>query len=148
VVPGAEEPPGAAGPGVPSEIGGPRRRLREARLRAHRVHPRYSDTEFALLEGAAKASRMKIGGYVAEASLAAARAEDPTAGVADYRALIKSLMAANRQLAGVGNNLNQLTWHLNKDGPWPADETVGRLLNRVEAAIAEVDVAIARVTER
>ncbi|MFF0004543.1 plasmid mobilization relaxosome protein MobC [Streptomyces tibetensis] len=98
----------------------PRRRLRQPRLREHRAHPRYSDGEFAELARAADVSRMPIGGYVAEASLAAARAEDPSAAVADYRAMVKALMAANGQLGGVGNNLNQLTWHLNKDGAGPA----------------------------
>ncbi len=90
---------------------------------------------------------MQIGGYVAEASLAAARAEDPTSAVADYRATVKALMAANRQLGGIGNNLNQLTWHLNKDGAWPPTDAVGHLLAQVEAAVAAVDTAIAQVME-
>ncbi|MEV8070842.1 MobC family plasmid mobilization relaxosome protein [Streptomyces sp. NPDC085995] len=111
------------------------------------MSPRYSDSEFADLERAAGISRMSTGGYVAEASLAAARAEDPAAAVADYRAMVKALMAANRQLAGVGNNLNQLTRHLNSDGTWPQPDDVSRLLSRVEASIAEVDTAIAQVTE-
>ncbi|GAA2947479.1 plasmid mobilization relaxosome protein MobC [Streptomyces enissocaesilis] len=90
---------------------------------------------------------MQIGGYVAEASLAAARAEDPTAAIADYRAMVKALMATNRQLAWLGNNLNQLTWHLNKDGAWPEPDVVHRLLARIEASIADVDTAVAQVTE-
>ncbi|MET8707193.1 plasmid mobilization relaxosome protein MobC [Streptomyces californicus] len=90
---------------------------------------------------------MQIGGYVAEASIAAARAEDPTAAVADYRAMVKALMAANRQLGSAGNNLNQLTWHLNKDGAWPQPDAVHRLLLRVEAAVAAVDTAVAQVLE-
>lgn len=152
--------PESAGPGGPTETGGgttssshpvqpsaPRRRLRQQRLRELRVHPRYSDSEFAELARAADISRMPIGGYVAEASLAAARAEDPSAAVADYRAMVKALMAANGQLGGVGNNLNQLTWHLNKDGAWPQPETVRRLLERIEAAIAAVDTAVAQVVE-
>ncbi|MGW7540351.1 plasmid mobilization relaxosome protein MobC [Streptomyces sp. NPDC054770] len=125
----------------------PYRRLRQPRLRERRVHPRYADSEFAELAHAAALSRMQIGGYVAEASLTAARAEDPTAAIADYRALVQALMAANRQLAGVGNNLNQLTWHLNKDGAWPQPDTVHHLLARIEASIADLDTAIAQVTE-
>ena len=152
--------PESAGPGGPTEEGdetksssrtvqpsAPRRRLRQSRLRERRVHPRYSDSEFAELARAAGISRMPVGGYVAEASLAAARAEDPAAAVADYRATVKALMAANRQLGGLGNNLNQLTWHLNKDGAWPQPDTVHRLLERVEAAIATVDTAVAQVVE-
>ncbi|WP_267714341.1 MobC family plasmid mobilization relaxosome protein [Streptomyces sp. CoH17] len=95
----------------------------------------------------ARATRSSPGGYVAECALAAARADDPTAAVADYRAMVKALLAANRQLGGIGNNLNQLTWHLNKDGAWPHPDTVQRLLARVEASIAEVDTAVAQITE-
>ncbi|WP_460106967.1 plasmid mobilization protein [Streptomyces sp. YKOK-J1] len=157
--PGAEGAPRSVGPGVPTETGAtrpsphaaqtpkPQRRLRQSRLRERRVHPRYSDSEFTDLAHAAALSRMQIGGYVAEASLAAARAEDPTAAIADYRAMVKALMAANRQLAWLGNNLNQLTWHLHKDGAWPEPDVVHRLLARVEASIADVDTAVAQVTE-
>ncbi|MCB5911052.1 plasmid mobilization protein [Streptomyces pinistramenti] len=125
----------------------PRRRLRQPQLRERRVHPRYSDDEFALLQKAADLSRVQVGGYVAEASLAAARADDPTAAVADYRAMAKALMAANGQLAKIGSNLNQLTRHLNQDGTWPQPDLVQRLLEHVEASIADVDTAIAQVTE-
>ncbi len=155
---GAERAPESAGPGEPTEGGAiapssnvpqksaPRRRLRDQQLREHRVHPRYNDDEFDLVRKAAALSHMAPGGYVAESSLAAARADDPTAAVADYRAMVKTLMAANGQLGKVGSNLNQLTWHLNKDGAWPQPELVLRLLERVEASIAEVDAAVARVT--
>lgn len=150
--------PGSFGPGVPNETGGesslherhrpaPRRRLRDKQLRERRVHPRYSDAEFALVQKAAALSRMKPGGYVAECALAAARADDPTAAVADYRTLMKTLMAANGQLGKVGSNLNQLTWHLHQDGAWPHTDTVQRLLARVEASIAELDAAVAQITE-
>lgn len=151
--------PESVGPGEPTGTGGsepsssvpqppaPRRRLRDKQLRERRVHPRYNDDEFDLVQKAAALSRMQPGGYVAECALAAARAEDPTAAVADYRAMVKALMAANRQLGGIGNNLNQLTWHLNRDGAWPHPDTVQRLLDRVEASIAEVDTAVAQITE-
>ncbi|MEU2597918.1 plasmid mobilization protein [Streptomyces hirsutus] len=125
----------------------PRRRLRDKQLREHRVHPRYNDDEIALVKKASALSRMKPGGYVAECALAAARADDPAAAVADYRAMVKSLMAANGQLGKVGSNLNQLTRHLNKDGAWPLPETVQRLLDRVEASIAHLDTAVAQITE-
>lgn len=155
---GAEGTPESAGPGEPTEgetsqsspsappEPAQRRRLREPQLREKRVHPRYNDDEFDLLQEAAGLSHMALGGYVAESSLAAARSDDPTAAVADYRAAVKALMDANRQLGMVGNNLNQLTRHLNEDGPWPHHDTVQRLLGRVEASIAELDNAIDRVT--
>jgi hypothetical protein len=61
--------------------------------------------------------------------------------------MVKALLATNRQLGGVGNNLNQFTWHLNKDDAWPQADTVLRLLERIEAAIAAVDTAVAQVVE-
>ncbi|MBZ3906774.1 plasmid mobilization protein [Streptomyces griseiscabiei] len=125
----------------------PRRRLRDKQLRKRRIHPRYNDDEIALVQYAAALSRMNPGGYVAECALAAARADDPTAAVADYRALVKALMAANGQLGKVGSNLNQLTRHLNMDGALPHPHTVQRLLDRVEASITELDTAVARITD-
>ncbi|WP_374050412.1 MULTISPECIES: plasmid mobilization protein [Streptomyces] len=120
--------------------------MREPTLRERRVHPRYSLDEFSLLATAARLSRMSVGGYVAETSLAAARSDDPTSAVADYRATVKALMATNGQLAKVGGNLNQLARHLNQDGPWPGADIVWRLLRHIEASITDVDVAIAQVT--
>ncbi|WP_443046788.1 MobC family plasmid mobilization relaxosome protein [Streptomyces sp. NBC_00247] len=147
----AAKAPEAAGPGEPTrEVAAqsptPRRRLREPTQREKRTHPRYSDDEFALLVSAARLSRMAVGGYVAESSLAAARSDDPTTAVADYRAMVKALMAANGQLAKIGNNLNQLTRHLNQDASWPDAEMVWRLLRHIEASIADVDMAVAQVT--
>ncbi|MEU9773499.1 plasmid mobilization relaxosome protein MobC [Streptomyces sp. NPDC047968] len=147
---GAEGAPESAGPGEPTreettQSPTPRRRPREPKQREKRVHPRYNDTEFDLLTTAAHLSRMQVGGYVAETSLAAARSDDPTSAVADYRAMVKELMAANRQLAAVGRNLNQLDHHLNKDGAWPAPDLVTRLLDRIETSIDDVDAAVAQV---
>ncbi len=151
--------PESAGPGGPTGTGGTesspnvplqsasRRRLRDKQLRERRVHPRYNDNEFDLVQKAAALSRMKPGGYVAECALAAARADDPTAAVADYRAMVKALMAANGQLGKIGSNLNQLARHLNQDGAWPHPDTVQRLLESVEASIAGLDTAVAQITE-
>ncbi|WP_374190416.1 plasmid mobilization relaxosome protein MobC [Streptomyces sp. MBT72] len=116
-------------------------------MRERRVHPRYNDNEFALVQTAAALSGMALGGYVAECSLAAARADDPTAAVADYRAMVKALMTTNGQLGKVGSNLNQLTHHLNKDGAWPHPAAVQQLLDHIEASITQLDAAIAQVTE-
>lgn len=156
---GAEATPESAGPGVPAEMGASksspstpqkpfqRRRLRDKQLRERRFHPRYNDDEFGLVKQAAVLSGMAPGGYVAECSLAAARSDDPTAAVADYRAMIKALMAANGKLGQIGNNLNQLTWHLHKDGAWPRPATVQQLLDHVDASVAELDTVIAQVAE-
>ncbi|MEU3755090.1 plasmid mobilization relaxosome protein MobC [Streptomyces olivoreticuli] len=156
---GGQGAPESAGSGEPTDTGGiepssnvpqqpaPRRRLRDKQLRERRVHPRYNDDEFALVQNAAALSGMAPGGYVAECSLAAARADDPTAAVADYRAMVKALMASNGQLGKIGSNLNQLSRHLNQDGAWPEREHVQRLLRHIESSIANVDAAVAQVTE-
>ncbi|WP_349253922.1 plasmid mobilization relaxosome protein MobC [Streptomyces sp. BPTC-684] len=156
---GAEGAPESAAPGGPTETGTgkpssnvppkpvQRRRLRDKQLREHRFHPRYNDDEFALVKNAAVLSDMAAGGYVAECSLAAARADDPTAAVADYRAMVKALMAANGQLGKIGSNLNQLTRHLHQDGAWPTLDSVQRLLGHIEASIVTLDAAIDQVTE-
>ncbi|QFR97861.1 plasmid mobilization protein [Streptomyces tsukubensis] len=125
----------------------PRRRLRDPKLRDRRVSPRFNDAEFVLVRNAAALSHMTPGGYVAESALAAARADDPTAAVADYRAMVQALMTANGQLGKAGSNLNQLARHMNMEGEWPLADTVMRLLARVEASIADVDTAVARTLE-
>ncbi|MER5347644.1 hypothetical protein ABT030_46780 [Streptomyces mirabilis] len=61
--------------------------------------------------------------------------------------MVKTLMAANSQLGSAGNNLNRLTWHLNKDGVWPRSDTIHRLLVRVEAAVEAIDSVVAQVVE-
>ncbi|MFE7449810.1 plasmid mobilization relaxosome protein MobC [Streptomyces griseus] len=70
---------------------------------------------------------MPVGGYVAETSLATARADDPTAAVADYRDMVKALMAANA-----------LTWRIHRLGqrhaPGPlAQAAVARSTTRLPA---------------
>src|SRR5690606_30625331 len=123
---------GQTGPGVPVEgepLAPARRRLRQPEQREHRVCPRFSTSEYAALQQAAAASRMTTGGYLAEAGIAAARAENPEAAVADYRRAVQELMASNRQAAALGNNLNQLARHLNTtDGPLPEREVIHSLL--------------------
>ncbi|MDT0409393.1 MULTISPECIES: plasmid mobilization protein [Streptomyces] len=148
VGPGAPtgEGPAHRTPDVPQQCA-PRRRLRNPKLRDRRVSPRFNDAEFVLVRKAAALSRMTPGGYVAESALAAARADDPTAAVADYRAMVQALMTANGQLGKVGSNLNQLARHMNMEGEWPLADTVMRLLARVEASIADVDTAVARTLE-
>lgn len=101
------------------------------------------------LERAAAACRMTPGGYVAEAGLAAAHADDPEAAVADYRRAVRELMEANRQTAAIGNNLNQLTRHLNAtDGPWPEPAAVHSLLTRVQDALDHIDEVVDRLVRR
>jgi hypothetical protein len=42
---------------------------------------------------------------------------------------------------------NQLTWHLNQSGSWPYPDAVQRLLDRIKTSIADLDTAVAQITE-
>ncbi|WP_368733286.1 MobC family plasmid mobilization relaxosome protein [Streptomyces alkaliphilus] len=135
-------PPGGTGP-KPA-----RRRLRRRIVRERRVCPRFAENEFADLTRAAAHSSMTVGGYVAEAALAAARADNPEAAVADHRRAVRELMTANTRLAAIGNNLNQLARHLNSGGALPARSVTLRLLDRVRDAIENVDDTVDAVLRR
>jgi len=139
---GEDKPSAAEPPAAPAY----RRRLRQRTQRQHRVSPRFSDDEWTLLQTVASASGFSVGGYTAAAALSAASSSDPNAAVADYRRGIQELMESNRQLGGVGNNLNQLSHYLNAGGK-PATD-VQRLLARIDTAIGEVDQAVAWLVNR
>ncbi|MFJ3791519.1 MobC family plasmid mobilization relaxosome protein [Kitasatospora sp. NPDC090091] len=123
-----------------------RRRLRRSVPRTNRVCPRFSDSEWSVLQHAAEQAGLAPGGYTAAAALAAAASTDPNAAVADYRRGIQELMESNRQLGAVGNNLNQVAHFLNAGGQPVAD--LRQLLQRVEASIGAVDDAVARMVRR
>jgi hypothetical protein len=98
------------------------------------------------VQRAATTAGFAPGGYAAAATLAAAQAANPTAAVADYRRAVQELMESNRQLAAVGNNLNQVAHYLNAGGR-PATD-LPRLLHRIDTALTEVDDAIAWLVSR
>ncbi|MEV6209576.1 MobC family plasmid mobilization relaxosome protein [Kitasatospora sp. NPDC051914] len=123
-----------------------RRRLRQSAPRTNRVCPRFSNTEWALLQRAAEQTHLAPGSFTAAATLAAAASTDPNAAVADYRRGIQELMESNRQLGAVGNNLNQIAHHANAGGPIGPD--LRELLRRVEASIGAVDEAVAWMVRR
>jgi hypothetical protein len=126
-----------------------RRRLRQPAPRTKRVCPRFSDSEYEEITRAAEAADgMEPGGYVAEAALSAARADNPQAAVADHRRAVQELMASNRQVAAVGNNLNQLAHYLNAGGTLPEAERVQNLLDHIEDALDDVDEAIESMVRR
>jgi hypothetical protein len=112
-------------------------------LRPYRVCPRFSEAEWDAVQAAAAQADLAPGSYTAAATLAAARSASPAAAVADYRRGIQELMESNRQLAAVGNNVNQIAHVLNAGGRPTAD--LWQLLRRVDAAIAAVDDAVARL---
>jgi hypothetical protein len=137
---GEEQPPSATASVIP------RRRLRQNTLRPHRVCPRFSQTEWAAVKQAAATVGLAPGGYAAAAALAAAQAANPAAAVADYRRGVQELMESNRQLAAVGNNLNQVAHYLNSGGR-PATD-LGLLLHRIDTALTAVDDAVAWLVSR
>ncbi|WP_256098198.1 plasmid mobilization relaxosome protein MobC [Streptomyces sp. MnatMP-M17] len=59
---------------------------------------------------------------------------------------MQELMESNRQLAAVGNNLNQVAHYLNSGGR-PAGD-LRQLLHRVDMALAGVDDAVAWLVRR
>ncbi|MFE2595999.1 plasmid mobilization relaxosome protein MobC [Streptomyces sp. NPDC059396] len=136
-----EQPPPRA-----SVRAAPRRRLRQSTLRPYRVCPRFSEAEWTAVQEAADAAGLAPGGYTAAATLAAAASTNPTAAVADYRRGVQELMESNRQLAAVGNNLNQVAHFLNSGGR-PAGD-LRKLLHRVDMALAGVDDAVAWLVRR
>jgi ABC-type transporter Mla subunit MlaD len=111
--------------------------------RRNRTHPCFSDSEWADLTTAANACRIKPGGYAAATALLAARSPDPRASIADARRKLEELMESNRQLAAVGNNLNQVLLHLRPGDPLHAQADSALRLTR--AALDDVDAAAAEI---
>ncbi|MEU9987867.1 plasmid mobilization relaxosome protein MobC [Streptomyces sp. NPDC048045] len=92
---------------------------------------------------AAEAVGLKTAGFLADAALAVAQAQDgPRAWLLDQRGRVQELMAASAQLARAGNNLNQVARVLNSGGQADyADEAVARVLRaaaRIEASAIEM----------
>jgi hypothetical protein len=141
------------GPGAPIQqdettprTGSLRRRPRQSAQRRTRTSLRFSDTEWATVRQAAAAAGLATGGFAAAAVLAAATAANPTAAIADYRRGIQELMESNRQLAAVGNNLNQVAHFLNAGGQPTTD--LRQLLHHIDTAIDDVDAAVAHLIRR
>ncbi|MEE4543668.1 MobC family plasmid mobilization relaxosome protein [Streptomyces sp. V4-01] len=145
------------GPGVPSgeeqlpsnpaiRVASRRRRPRHSAQRRTCTSLRFSEAEWTAVQQAALAADLAPGGYAAAATLAAASSVNPTAAVADYRRGVQELMESNRQLAAVGNNLNQVAHFLNTGGQ-PAGD-LRQLLHRIDTVLATVDDAVAWLVRR
>jgi hypothetical protein len=67
-----------------------RRRMPEPRR--NRTHPCFSDSEWADITAAARACRLKPGGYAAATALLAARSTDPLVAIADVHRQLQELM--------------------------------------------------------
>ena len=116
-----------------------RRRKREPGQRAHRTHPRFSDTEWTAITTAAQANQCQPGTFTALATILAAGHDDPRAAVADFRGGIQSLNQATTALDRIGTLLNQETAHLHQGGTIYADHQ--RLLERIAQAVDTVEDA-------
>lgn len=145
------------GPGVPSggeelpqntavRAASRRRRPRHSAQRRTCTSLRFSEAEWTAVQQAAAAADLAPGGYAAAATLAAATSSNPTAAVADYRRGVQELMESNRQLAAVGNNLNQVAHFLNAGGQVATN--LQQLLHRIDDALAGVDDAVAWLLRR
>jgi hypothetical protein len=118
-------------------------RERMSTPRRNRTHPCFSDSEWADLTTAASACHLQPGGYAAATTLLAARTSDPRAAIADTRRRLEELMESNRQLAAIGNNLNQVLLHLRPGDALHA--MTAHTLHLTRAALDDVDSAAAEI---
>lgn len=120
-----------------------RPRLRQSQQRNRVRSVRLTADELADIQEAAATMGMRVAGFLADAAVAVARAQEgPASWLMNQRALVEELMRASAQLARVGNNLNQVAKALNSGVEVPyADDAIARVVRaaaRVEAAATEI----------
>ena len=118
-----------------------RRRANVAGGRQHRQHRhevRVTPEEEALLLQRAAAQRVSVPRLLVEAALAA-RGETPT----ERRDAMSTLFGLHRLLAGVANNLNQMTRALHATGEMPAQTP--EVLAALRRTAERIDTAIDRL---
>ncbi|MFJ9446469.1 MobC family plasmid mobilization relaxosome protein [Kitasatospora sp. NPDC101235] len=123
----------------PTVLRRPRRRYHEPQQRQRKLTIRVSSDEETQIQHAADARALTVARFIATAALSAAARHDAALDADDQldRA-IDELAATRRQIARVGNNVNQIARELNIGGlPHPAD--LADALARVRTAIATVD---------
>ncbi|MFJ7278252.1 MobC family plasmid mobilization relaxosome protein [Kitasatospora sp. NPDC098663] len=126
----------------------PRRRFHEPQQRQQFLTIRVSNDEKVLLRSAAAARAETVARFVASAALAAVSHPDAARNEDDhFDRAIDELAAARRQVARVGNNVNQIARELNAGGlPHPAD--LADALVRIRSAITTVDTTAAGLLKR
>jgi hypothetical protein len=88
--------------------------------RPHRIYPRLSDEEKALVVEAARRAGLTPAGYTAQVVVGAARGEEPATGLTgDLRGLQRELFAARRAVNMFGSNVNQAAAAANSTGELP-----------------------------
>jgi hypothetical protein len=149
-------------PGTPSTPDPPspgrRYRTRGETAREHRLTPRFTDEELSTIRAAAEAAQMTLTGFCALAALAAARHQPgqprpPAAagagawvGADELAEMQRELFAARVAVNRAGTNLNQAVAQLNATGEPPV--WLEHAVNRVAAAVHEVDAAASRIHRR
>ncbi|MCB5163598.1 hypothetical protein LG634_01895 [Streptomyces bambusae] len=122
-----------------------RQRPRQPRekKRLHQPNTRFNEEEFALIKSAAARCRLSVAGFLARASLAAARDLDRTsAEIADEREVITALFGSRRRLGWAGSNLNQVSKALNSGADVPQ---LGAALAAVQRAADTVHEAASQL---
>lgn len=98
-----------------------------------RMNLRLSDAEYSALRLAAAELSVTVPRYLKESALSATRGETLT----ERKALLQNLFEMQRQLAAIGNNLNQLTRTFHAEGTVGAD--LATTLDAVRQSVATVN---------
>lgn len=121
------------------------RRSRVAGGRGFPVQCLFDEPEIAAVRAAAAGEGVAVGAWCSSVALrAAGERVDPLD--ADWRLVMRELMALRRQARTIGGLLNQLAAAWNSTGQ--LDAQAGRVLGMVDRVVADVDVVTARARER
>ncbi|MCM1968000.1 plasmid mobilization relaxosome protein MobC [Streptomyces sp. G1] len=120
--------------------------MRQSEQRSQVRSVRLTHKELDDVHRAARAAGLKTAGFVADAAVAVARAQDgPNTWLLDQRGLVTELIKASTQLARAGNNLNQIARVLNSGGHV---DYVEEAVDRVLGAAARVEAAATQLAKR
>ena len=121
------------------------RRSRVAGGRNFPVQCLFDDAEIATIREAAVGDGVSVGAWCSSVSLRAAR-EQVQPLDADWRAVMRELMALRRQARTIGGLLNQVAAAWNATGELAPQ--AGRVLGMVERIVTDVDVVTTRARAR
>jgi hypothetical protein len=121
------------------------RRSRVAGGRKFPVQCLFDDAEIATIREAAVGEGVSVGAWCSSVSLRAAR-EQAQPLDADWRLVMRELMALRRQARTIGGLLNQVAAAWNSTGELAPQ--AGRVLGMVERIVTDVDVVTARARAR
>ncbi|MDG4856717.1 mobilization protein [Streptomyces sp. T-3] len=118
-----------------------RKRRRRGKGQGQAVSVRLHTPEHALIDAAAEHDGLSLAGFMAKASLAAARDHyRSSAVVADDRDVLSTLFILKRRFGWAGSNLNQLAKTYNSGGQDPhLDEAIADVLHTRDAIQELID---------